>query len=101
MKEVLLKIWKVVRNKYVLATIIFLLVLLFFDEYNLMDTRRVSKQVNALKAEEKQLRDDMVADSLRAVALRNDLDELERYGRENYYMKRSDEDIYVIKDKRK
>ncbi|MCR4659428.1 MAG: septum formation initiator family protein [Bacteroidales bacterium] len=101
MKNTLLKVWNVLRNKYVIATVVFLLVLLFFDEYNLMDTRRVNRQVKSLRAEEKELREAMIEDSLRAISLKDNLDAMERYGRENYYMKRADEDIYVIKDRRK
>ena len=36
-------------------------------------------------------------DSANAAILRNSLDAKEEYGRENYYMKRADEDIFVIK----
>ncbi|MBR1850975.1 MAG: septum formation initiator family protein [Bacteroidales bacterium] len=101
MKQRILKSLKFLGNKYVIATIIFLLLILFLDDYNLMDTRRLRRQVKELRAEERELRNDMVEDSVRAASLRGNLDAIERYGRENYYMKRSDEDIYVIKDRKK
>jgi hypothetical protein len=35
-------------------------------------------------------------DSLQAVRLMYNLDTIERYGRENYFMKRKNEDVFVV-----
>lgn len=91
------KVLKIISNKYVIATLVFVVLILFLDEYNLMVTRRVGRQVKELHAEERELREAIVSDSLNAATLKNDLDAKEHYGRENYYMKRPDEDIFVIK----
>ena len=91
------KMLKIITNKYVIATLIFAVVILFLDEYNLRVTRRVSREVKALHAEEYALREAIVQDSLSNAELRHSLEAKERYGRENYYMKRSNEDIFVIK----
>jgi cell division protein FtsB len=37
-------------------------------------------------------------DSIQAERLKYDLDSIERYGREVYFMKRDDEDVFVIKE---
>ena len=91
------KVLKIIGNKYVIATLVFLVLIVFLDEYNLLVTRRVSRQVDALHAEEKALKEAIVADSAANATLVNSLDAKEHYGRENYYMKRPNEDIYVIK----
>lgn len=88
---------KIITNKYVIATLVFVALIFFVDEYNLMVTRRVSRQVEALHAEEKALQEAIVADSVANAELVGNLDAIEHYGRENYYMKRSNEDIFVIK----
>ena len=88
---------KIISNKYVIATLVFVALIFFLDEYNLMVTHRVDKQVRELHAEEQALKDAIVADSTANASLRNNLDAIEHYGRENYYMKRPNEDIYVIK----
>ena len=84
-------------NKYVIATLLFVALIFFLDEYNLMVTNRVRKEVEALHEEEAELKRVIEADSVHNASLRNNLDAIEHYGRENYYMKRSDEDIFVIK----
>jgi len=101
MKEKLLKIWNVVKNKYVAATIIFLAIIFFFDENNLMVTRSLYRQVHSLKAEERELSEGIVNDSAQVLALKNNLSAIERYGRETYYLKRADEDLYIIKNNEK
>lgn len=91
------KALKILTNKYVVATLIFLVVIIFIDDYSLRVSSRLGRQVEALKAEEQALSEAIVADSAAAAELRRSLDVKEHYGRENYYMKRPNEDIYVIK----
>lgn len=91
------KALKILSNKYVIATLVFLVVIVFLDENNLFVTGKLKRQVNELHAEEKALSDAIVADSINAVSLQGDLNAIEHYGREQYYMKRPNEDIFVIK----
>ncbi|MBR3783864.1 MAG: septum formation initiator family protein [Bacteroidales bacterium] len=91
------RIKKVVLNKYFIATVVFLVVIAFVDEYSLRVSARLHRQVDALHAEEQALKDAIVADSAANAELKSSLDAKEHYGRENYYMKRPDEDIFVIK----
>jgi cell division protein FtsB len=91
------KLLKIKGLKYWVATAVFLVVILFLDQNNLLVTMKLNRQVNALHDEEAQLRDAIVQDSINNATLRGNLDAIEHYGRENYYMKRSDEDIFVIK----
>lgn len=93
------KLLKIKGLKYWVAFAVFALVILFIDENNLLVTMKLSRQVNELRSEEARLRKDIVQDSVNNAALRGNLDAIEHYGRENYYMKRSDEDIFVIKEK--
>lgn len=91
------KIKKVLLNKYLIATLIFIVVIVFVDAYSLRVSSRLSNQVNQLHRDEDALIEATRQDSINAAILRDDLDAKERYGRENYYMKRADEDIFVIK----
>ena len=96
MNDVWKKIWTVVKNKYVAATLIFVVIIAFVDENNLLLTSRLHREVHALHAEEQRMAEGIVADSIQAVALKHDKAAIERYGREVYYMKRADEDIYIV-----
>lgn len=88
---------KVLLNKYFIATLVFLVLIIFVDEYSLRVSSRLGHQVDELHAEEQALVEAIRQDSINDADLRGSLDAKERYGRENYYMKRSNEDVFVIK----
>lgn len=91
------KLLKIKGLKYWVATAVFVVVILFVDQNNLLVTMKLGRQVAELKDEEANLSEAIVQDSINAATLKGNLDAIEHYGRENYYMKRSDEDIFVIK----
>ena len=97
MKKVLLSVWKVVKNKYVAATAVFLVFFLFLGENSIVVTHKLQREVADLRREVEQLRKDIERDSAETSSLAGNPDALEAYGREHYYMKRDNEDIYVVK----
>ena len=100
MKRFLTKLWKIVKNKYVAATLIFLLFFLFLGENNVRVIHRLKHELNDLNKEASLIEENIHQDSLEAVSLFGSKEALEAYGREHYYMKRDDEDIYIIKDEK-
>ena len=90
------KLTKIRGFKYLVATAVFVLVVVFFEQNNVLVTLHLRRQVAALKEEESELREAIARDSAAAAAVSGSIDALEHYGRENYYMKRPDEDIFVI-----
>lgn len=70
----------------------------FLDQTNFLVTLRLQKRVHQLHQEEKRLQQEIDADSIRVGRLVGNMEELERFGREEYYMKRADEEIFVISD---
>ena len=91
------KLLKIKGLKYWVATAVFVVVILFVDQNNLLVTMKLSRQVSALHEEEEHLREAIVQDSINNATLKGNLDAIEHYGRENYYMKRPNEDVFVIK----
>lgn len=98
-KKFWLKVWRVFKNPYVAATIIFLLFYFFLGENNLRVRFGLQKEVSALQKETVLLEEGIRQDSIEAGSLRDNPDALEAYGREHYYMKRADEDIFIVKEK--
>lgn len=86
-------ILKVKGLKYWIAALVFLLVILFLDPNGLPVTLRLNREVNAyedsipkLEAAIQELKENKQTIS--------NIEEKERFGRENYYMKRDDEVIF-------
>ncbi len=93
------KLLKIKGLKYWVATAVFVVVIVFLDQNNLLVTMNLSRQVSELNDEEQRLREAIVQDSINNATLKGNLDAIEHYGRENYYMKRANEDVYVIVDR--
>lgn len=92
-----LSFWKFVKNKYIAATLVFLLFFCFLGENNIIVSRQLQREVRSLRREVELLREDLARDSAAADGLAGDGDALEAYGREHYYMKKADEDIFIVK----
>ncbi len=88
--------WKIIKNKYVITCVVFLLIILFLDENNLFVTRSLRHDVADLEYTIDTLKKGITVDSIKAERLKYDLDSIERYGRETYFMKRKNEDVFVV-----
>ena len=90
------RIPSVFKNKYLVAGVIFLVVMLFFNPITLVSQYNMRKELNGLKKELQFYRDEAQKDSIELSRLLGDSLELEKLGREKYMMKRDSEDIYII-----
>ena len=91
-KEVLRKL----NNRYVYATLIFLVVILFIDQFNVFEQIKLHR---SLKDQKQQIEyyDQEIKDSKAYLnALQNDTATMEKVAREQYMMKRDNEVIYII-----
>lgn len=86
------------KNKYVLALIIFGFWMLFFDRNSMINQYRLVSSLHHLENEKTYYQTEIINDSTALVRLQNNDEELERYAREKYLMKRDNEDIYLIID---
>lgn len=90
------KIWKIVKNKYFITVFIFFLIIVFLDENNLFVVRSLRHDVDELKYTVDTMQQGIYRDSIQAGRLEVDLDSIERFGRENYFMKAENEDVFVV-----
>ena len=90
------KIPPILKNKYLLTGVAFLLLMLFLDRNNLISQYKMRKELNGLRKELQFYRDQAMMDSIELGRLLGDSLELEKLGREKYMMKRDSEDIYII-----
>jgi cell division protein FtsB len=90
------RLGNLVKNKFFLITVAFLVWMVFFDKNDLFSQYQYHQQVNKLKQER-----DFYKKETAKVA--KDLDELtsnpkklEKFAREKYLMKKDNEDVFVI-----
>jgi cell division protein FtsB len=89
------------KNKYFLISLAFLVWMIFFDKNDLFSQYQYRQQVNKLKQEREfyQKETDKVRKDLDE--LNSDPKKLEKFAREKYLMKKDNEDIFVIVQKKK
>lgn len=87
---------KLFRNKYVIVVLIFLLWILFFDENNIMAHRKNKQRLKALKEQCVYYREKIEADKQKMEELRSGTRSLEKYARENFYMTKPGEELFLI-----
>jgi cell division protein DivIC len=95
-KKIFDNIPSILKNKYLLTGVAFLVLMMFIDRNNLVSQYKMRKELNELRKELKFYRDQANADSIELSRLLGDSLELEKLGREKYMMKRDSEDIYII-----
>lgn len=84
------------RNKFVITLIIFVLWVLLFDANNLVDRWKGLKKLRSLQADREYYSKRIDEDHRKLEELRTDDASLEKFAREQYRMKKPDEDIFIV-----
>ncbi|MBV1888603.1 MAG: septum formation initiator family protein [Urechidicola sp.] len=89
------KIIRFIGNRYVLIFVVFLVWMTFFDENSFLVDYEFNKELNKLEADKKYYQTEIDADKKKIEKL-EDPEQLDKYAREEYNMKKENEDIYII-----
>ncbi|MFA5575136.1 MAG: septum formation initiator family protein [Brumimicrobium sp.] len=86
---------KVLKNKYILTSIIFVVYILFIDDVDIFNILRQEAKLRELKQNKIELAE-KYNETKQLLEQLDDDKALERYARENKFFKQDDEDIFVI-----
>ena len=89
------KFFKLFSNIYILITTVFLIWILFLDSNSVVVNIKLKSQINDLENKINQLQKEIEIDKKLIATLKN-LDSLEKYGREKHFMKKQNEEIFII-----
>ena len=87
--------FKYVLNPYIAVFIAFLVWMLFFDDNSYLFHQELNTVINEKEAEIELYQSEIEKDKKDIHKLKND-DNLENFAREEYYMKKDNEEIYII-----
>lgn len=90
------KLYNIFKNKYVIFILIVLVWGFFIDDNGIKTSLVLNGKKKKLQEEKLFLQEKITQDSANIEMFKNNLSEYEKYGRENYYMKRQDEDIFIV-----
>ena len=96
MKRFLRILLNILRNKYILTLLVFFVWLLVFDRNNLVDRVKYLRAVNGMEEQKEYYIEKIRADSTRLYQLNTDDENLEKFAREQYLMKKANEEVFVI-----
>tara|TARA_Y100001968_G_scaffold315196_1_gene341522 strand:- start:3902 stop:4219 length:318 start_codon:yes stop_codon:yes gene_type:complete len=99
LKEFYKKIPHILKNKYFIIGFLFIIWIAFIDENNLI---YLNEKINKLEEKEEiidSLKNEISEMENKLEKLNNNLQELEKFARENFLMKKENEEIIIIREK--
>lgn len=90
------KFFRIITNKYILTGIAFLTWCMFFDQNDWLSMRDKQQELDGLKSDNAYLQKQISGMENERTTLINDNQKIEQFARENYHMKRDNEDVYVV-----
>ena len=94
-----MKLLKTLKNKYLIATIVFLVWMVFFDHNNLLLHLQYRNELNDLSKSKKYYQGQIDKTKKEVELMQSNPKWMEKVAREQYLMKRDNEDVYLIKEK--
>ena len=89
------------RNKFVLLFLGYFIYLLFFNQNTLISQVKLAMQLRELNKEEKYYTKEIITVKQQQKELFSGIEQMEKYARENYWMKRDSEDLYIFVEEEK
>ena len=89
------KVIRILSNKYVIILLLFVIWMIFFDENSLLNHWELDKEIDNLEKSNEYYQEQIDQDK-KVIENLNDPDSLEKYAREEYKMKKENEEIFLI-----
>ena len=90
--------YKVLTNKYLLAVAIFMVWILFFDRNDLITQWDRKKELKKLETSKAYYEREIENTRKELTDLERDTRVIEKFAREKFYLKRANEDVFIVAD---
>jgi cell division protein FtsB len=90
------KLLSLLKNKYFLAVVFFAVWMMFFDKNDMISQYEYSSDVNKLQQEKDFYLKQTASVKKDLTELDSNLNTVEKFAREKYFMKKDNEDVFVI-----
>ena len=98
LKEYYDKLPPILKNKFILVTLILFVWVAFFDSNNWIKQAKLKSKIKDLKEQKNYYQDEIEKDSVSLFDLTNNQKTQEKFAREKFLMKKENEDVIVIID---
>lgn len=90
------KIRNFVRNKYYLVSFIFVIYLLFIDEYSVVSHFQNKTHLREIKSQNEYYRKQIQNDRQKLEEINAEQKDLEKFAREHFLLSKPDEDVFIV-----
>ncbi len=90
------RLYRILRNKYVLTLLVAGIWMLFLDKYSMDSQASMYQDLQKLEKDKAYYQAGVAETDYKIAQMKTDLQETERYARENYWLKKPNEDIFII-----
>lgn len=93
-------VFRFVWNRYFILTVAFAVWMIFFDQNSFFVHRELDKQIKLLEVDEQYYQEHLDTESEKLNQLNSNPAEIERIAREKHFLKKDDEDIFIIQEEK-
>ncbi len=87
---------RILGNKFFIASVLFLTWIIFFDENSIVTHQENKQRLHELLQQKEYYMERIAADEQKLEDLKAGEDKLEKFAREQYYMSKPDEDVFIV-----
>lgn len=91
-----MQIHPIFKNKFLFITVIFVVWVFFFAQYDIMSLRKQKAELKEMKEKIDYLEKEVARLQIEKNALKTDASTVEKYAREKYFMKSDNEDVFML-----
>ena len=92
------KLCKILLNKYLIVFLAYTVFVTFFDQHSLIHRWQTHQKISQLEKEMKYYEGEIKSNKRKKYELQSSNENLEKFAREHYYLKKENEDIFIIKE---
>ena len=92
---------KMLNYKFIVAFILFLAWIIFFDENSIVAHHKNRKRLQELIQQKVYYKERIESDKQKLEDLNSGIEELEKFAREQYYMSKPNEDVFIVVEEKK
>jgi len=96
--KIWVKILPYAKNKYILTVVVFAAWMLIFDQSNWIDMTGEVRKIHNLEQEKEYFLQKIETDKTKLKELKTNNENLEKFAREQYLMKKPDEEIFIVEE---
>jgi len=94
------KFFKIIKNKFLLVGVVFIVWITFFDSNSLIDWVKISMNIRIQEGQKRYYKQEIKATEEKLLELGSNLDSLEKFAREQYFFLEEGEDIFIVQEKK-